>query len=575
MAPQNKGGKLQTLDSGGCYAIRSKRFRAKLGRKQVPTALVLAKHKRNAPVSGRTEQSRTRRNLMKALPMGDNAKPTKVVRLKVSSHALQNLIDRNAVTCMDGIDFNTLKEVRREKGTERTVSVPELNRREPPDKASMELPFLLEPDTLVTLMLFDNERFIPWFSDGLQNRAVTAVMDYLQHDNGRTFTTEQTLHIYYALRLKPRSAHPVDALTEMRGWLEAWHDFYRLKNDRTCINKIEELQAIVECGTNPTIIVNKRKEASNQLPGAIMGRGLNFNHSGSEIASTDTLMANGCGFEPQIQQKVAAHAFEDTHSPVSALNLQDTGMRAKRDMRQAIATIHDGDSQSGIPSLKAPNVTDTLNGFLGKAPCRESGVPLPRAAHPGSLVSRGLIDRSRVNLGEVAQEISLDTSSSLQHARVSGDRPLNGNGMSAGWESSDLFADMGHGRNQDLTDQRDRLGIAMRARTNSQHVAVVTSGVSNTQRAATRFQDMCPLPPGYINLEDPFGNIHKIGVDQQLQCVIEGLVATECCRSDPKKVRLVTNQRYELYTLAGSTLKPCIRIADIMSGDFVKMCFKA
>ena len=96
MAPQKKGGKLQTLDPGGCYAIRSKRFRAKLGRKQVPTAPFFAKHKRNAPVSGRTEQSRTRRNPMKALSMNDITKSTKVVRLKVSSHALRNLIDRNA-----------------------------------------------------------------------------------------------------------------------------------------------------------------------------------------------------------------------------------------------------------------------------------------------------------------------------------------------------------------------------------------------------------------------------------------------------------------------------------------------
>ena len=367
--------------------------------------------------------------------------------------------------------------------------------------------------------MFDNERFIPWFSDGLQNRAVTAVMDYLENDNGRTITTEQALRICYKIRCRPRSTHPVDALTQMRSWLEAWHDFYTFKNDKTCINKIEELQAIVQCGTNPTMMVNKRKEASDQLSGAIMGRGLNFNHSVSETASTDTLMADVCGFEPQLQQKKAAHTFEDTHSPVSALNFQDSGMRAKKDMRQAIAPIHDGDSQSRIPFLKAPNVTDTLSGFLGRDLCREAGVSLPRAAHPGSLVSRGLIDRSRVNLGKVTQDISLDASSNLKHKRVSGDRTLNGNGMSAGWESSDLFSDTGHGRSQDLTDQRDRLGIAMLARTNSQHLAVVTSGVSNTQKAATRFEDMCPLPPGYINLEDPFGNIHKIGVDQQLQWV--------------------------------------------------------
>ena len=32
---------------------------------------------------------------MRTLLIGDMAKPTKVVKLKVSSHALRNLIDRN------------------------------------------------------------------------------------------------------------------------------------------------------------------------------------------------------------------------------------------------------------------------------------------------------------------------------------------------------------------------------------------------------------------------------------------------------------------------------------------------
>ena len=56
------------------------------------------------------------------------------------------------MTYADNIDFNTRKEAQREKDAERAVSVPGLNGREPPDKAPLDLPFLLQPDTLVTLM---------------------------------------------------------------------------------------------------------------------------------------------------------------------------------------------------------------------------------------------------------------------------------------------------------------------------------------------------------------------------------------------------------------------------------------
>ena len=192
-------------------------------------------------------------------------------------------------------------------------------------------------------------------------------MDYLENDNGRTIATEQTLHIYYTIRFRPRPAHPMEALRQMCGWLEAWHNFYSLKKDKTCMDKIEELQAIVQYVTNPTIKLDKRKIASDQNSGASVGRALNTDLSGSERASADTLMADESLFEPQIPQKVAGHT---------------------------------------------------------------SAAPM-----------------------------------------------------------------------------------------NSQQVGVVTGGVPNPQRAENRFQDIYPLPPGYMNLEDPFGKIHKIVVDEWLQCV--------------------------------------------------------
>lgn len=367
--------------------------------------------------------------------------------------------------------------------------------------------------------MFDSKRVIPWFSDGLQNRAVTAVMDYLEHDNGRTITTEQTLHIYYTIRVRPGSAHPMDALRQMRGWLEAWHNFYSLKKDKTCIDKIEELQAIVQYVTNPIIKLDKRKEASDQFPGALVGRELNIDLSDSETASTDTLMADEYVFEPQIPQKVAGHTSGDTQSPVSALTFQDTDIRANEDVHQAVRINYRGNTRTGLPSLKASNVTDTPSEFLSRNLCRETGVPRSRATHPDGLVSRNVEDRVRANLGEGAQDSCLDAISNLPFERGPGDRTRNGNGMSAGWEPTDLFLDMGHGRNRDFTDQRHRHGISMRAPINSQQVGVVTGGVPDPQRAENRFQNIYPLPPGYLNFEDPFGRIHKIVMNQQLQCV--------------------------------------------------------
>ena len=229
--------------------------------------------------------------------------------------------------------------------------------------------------------MFDSKRVIPWCSEELQNRATTAVIDYLEHDNGKTFPTEQTFHMYFRMRTLQREAYTFDALTQMRRWLEAWHEFYSLKNDKIYVNKIEELQAITQYVTYPTIKGDKWKEASDQFSGTLVGRGLNVNRSDSETAITDTLVGNEYLYEPQIQQKEAAHTFGDTKSPVSALTFQDT----------------------------------------------------------------------------------------------------------------------------------DRL--------DNQYMSVVTGGLSDPQGAETQSQNVCPLPPGYINLEDPFGNIHKIGVDQHLQCV--------------------------------------------------------
>ena len=56
------------------------------------------------------------------------------------------------MTYAGGNSFNVLKEAPREKTAKTWVSAPEQNRREHPDKAHMELPFLLEPDTLVMLI---------------------------------------------------------------------------------------------------------------------------------------------------------------------------------------------------------------------------------------------------------------------------------------------------------------------------------------------------------------------------------------------------------------------------------------
>ena len=55
------------------------------------------------------------------------------------------------MTRADGNDISTLKKARREESTERRVAAPELTRMEPINKAHMELPFLLEPDTFVTM----------------------------------------------------------------------------------------------------------------------------------------------------------------------------------------------------------------------------------------------------------------------------------------------------------------------------------------------------------------------------------------------------------------------------------------
>lgn len=56
------------------------------------------------------------------------------------------------MTYAEGNDFNTIKEAQRQKSAKPWVSAPGQNKREPPDKAHMELPFLLEPDTLVKLI---------------------------------------------------------------------------------------------------------------------------------------------------------------------------------------------------------------------------------------------------------------------------------------------------------------------------------------------------------------------------------------------------------------------------------------
>ena len=375
---------------------------------------------------------------------------------------------------------------------------------------------------------------IPWFSSELQKCAIAGVTKYFRFGEGRSWDVNQAFQIQHTIRFRPISTHPVDAIVQMRGWLDAWLDFYLLKGDRKYVDRIQALQATF--GHLTSAHINRRRRASAEVQSLVAqaNKGEMDEHTDVEVASkrssADTV-TKPSQFHKENSPDIVINTHKSNATPETLRNEfrenEDTdSIRISQGLSEMVAESQKPAllsrpqdfgqlaSDSAEFSCPAPKTTARKISMLQAREAEQQQhrkTPLPdikRGNHENlSLVMRNGVPR---NFDESGKNSAKD-----HRFNAEANPRVNQGEISTEVSTSPFFGD-----STPTMNQRE----AQLSEATSNAISKTQTAVNPSQRAVLEPE---PFSKFFI-LEDPFGKMHTISLDQHWRIVsnpINGLRA--------------------------------------------------
>ncbi|KAG7006080.1 hypothetical protein G7Y79_00016g040650 [Physcia stellaris] len=449
--------------------------------------------------------------------------------------------------------------------------------------------FLLEPDVTVALMLHGAEVSIPWFSEELQKRAIAGVTDYLRFGEGCSWDVNQAFRIQHTIRFRPRSKYPIDAVVQMRGWLDVWLEFYVLKGDEECVDRVKALQTTFRYLTSAHSTRKRGGSAGVQSRVTQAEDEEPNKHTDADVAeaankrSFTTSNTKNSHFDQENSPKIVIA----TQKPTATPEIRRNKIRENKD------TNSKGVSQesSSMPAksqkpVLGTRVQDTCQLASNSS---ETLCPAPKKATRKS---------SRLRVQEAEPQQVKTPVSEIMGGKYETHCFVMRNGVLRNVEDESENSCAKDCRfNTDASD-RVHLGDASMESSNTLEQPVISpflgystptsiqrgpqlskatpNPISRGRTAVSPSNRAVPEPTPtsrFFILQDPFGKMHTIPLDQHWRIYLETLVQLECYRHDIEKAELITNHCYDLFNSQGFKLTTNLLETDIEQGDCVRMCF--
>ena len=377
-----------------------------------------------------------------------------------------------------------------------------------------------------------SEVSIPWFSTELQNRAIAGVTDYFRFGEGHSWDANQAFRIHHTIRFRPISKHPVDAVVQMRGWLDVWLEFYVLKGDEECVDRIKALQATFRSLTSARFRRSRRESAGVQsLVVQANEEELDENtdaevaskHPSGDIATKTSQVhkENSHDIVNNTQNSAATHEIhrnelrenEDTDS--TRISQRVSKMVAESQKPALPSRIQDScqsardSAETSRPALKATRRKASML-QAHKAEYQQIETPIPE-------IKRGKYETLFLGMrnGVVHNMEDEPGNNSVQ------DRQPN-NSASANVNLGDFSTEVSIEVEQPVTSQFLGDSTPTIVQREGQILEATRNVTSRTQTAVNPSQQTVSEPRSYskfFNLQDPFGKMHTIPLDQHWRIV--------------------------------------------------------